>query len=88
MWSQWTSYRQGHIIESLEKLHPLLVNFVDMAKEDIQFWISKFVAEAKHKACTRYAVALDVVLLLSVVQLLIFLMLLSLHCFRMYLIPA
>ena len=44
----------GFLIESSEKLHPLLVNFVDMAKEDIQFWISKFVAEAKRKDGTPY----------------------------------
>lgn len=46
---------------SMKILHPFLNNFLDMAKEDIQFWISKFVADAKHKdgtpypiPCTRY----------------------------------
>ena len=54
VWSQWASHRQGHLIESSEKQHPLLVNFVDMPKGDMEYWITKFVVEAKCKDGTPY----------------------------------
>ena len=96
VWFQWASYRQHYLFEGSEKLHPLSSNFLDMAKGDIQFWISKFVAEAKHKDGTPYApnslyqicCGLGRGLNVPVVQMLIFLMLQSLHCFRIHLIPV
>ena len=54
VWSQWASYRQHHHTVGSEKLHLLLSNYLDMAKEDIWFWKYKFVAEAKHKDGTPY----------------------------------
>lgn len=54
MWSQWASYCQQHIIEQSETAHRLLPEFVNMPKMDIQFWISKFVVEAKRKDGSSY----------------------------------
>jgi len=49
VWKEWAAYRRSVIIEPNETAHQLLVDIDKMSKEDLQYWLVKFVEEVKQK---------------------------------------
>ena len=49
VWREWASYRRLNTIEDEEQLHPLEEDFATMQTEDMNFWLCKFVIEARKK---------------------------------------
>ena len=47
VWREWAACRRLNIIEDEEKLHLLMEDFASMKTEDMNFWLCKFVIEAR-----------------------------------------
>jgi len=54
VWKEWAVYRQTVVIEQSEATHKLLVNIDEISKDDLQYWLVKFVAEVKRKDENHY----------------------------------